>query len=220
LQALRVDNGEKLKVLAFASPPILDYQASTNCRSFVDTFVNNGDIIPRCSLSNLFLLMEVMKKVDRRLDEEGLSPKGLASTAKYIKMLARKKQNHEETIMDADEIQENINTALEKTAIDEPDHLYVAGRVIHMYDEWSKEGYGNKSNYEDEEDEAVIVPTVEKVYTADGSAKALRIIEIDERMMEDHMSASYRASLRSLLHNTKPISKNEAESLREKNILM
>lgn len=205
MKVLREDKGTKLKVLAFASPPILDYEASVNCQDFVRTYVNNADIVPRASLSNLAILMDQMKTMDKRLDEEGLSPKGLTSTAKFIKMLA--KGNKDETIMSAEQIQESITNALEKVDIDDPDHLYVAGRVIHMYDQWTKEGYGNKSDYECEEDESKIVDTAEKVYTADGSSKALRIIEIDDRMMTDHMSAAYRASFRSILGISKEVSK-------------
>ena len=197
IKMLRDDTGTKLKVLAFASPPILDYKASVNCQDFVNTYVNNADIVPRSSLSNLAILLDQMNTMDRRLDEEGLSPKGLASTTKYIKMLAR--GNKEETIMTAEQIQESILNALEKVDIDDPDHLYVAGRVVHMYDQWTKEGYGNKSDYEGEDDETKIVKTAEKVYTADGSAKVLRLIEIDDRMITDHMSAAYRASFQAML---------------------
>jgi hypothetical protein len=64
IQALKEDQGDKLKVLAFASPPILDYEASMNCKSFVTTYVNNADIVPRASLSNLVLLLEFMKVVN------------------------------------------------------------------------------------------------------------------------------------------------------------
>ena len=204
IKVLREDKGTKLKVLAFASPPILDYEASVNCQDFVCTYVNNADIVPRSSLSNLAILMDQMKTVNKRLDEEDLSPRGIKSTAKFIKRLA--KGNKEETIMSAEQIQESITNALEKIDIEDSDHLYVAGKVVHMYDQWTKDGYGNKSEYEGEEDKSKIVDTAEKVYTADGSAKALRVIEIDDRMMTDHMSAAYRASFRSMLDKSKEVS--------------
>lgn len=209
LETLREDEGKLIKVIAFASPPILDYEAASTCKAFVSTFVNNADIVPRASLSNLVVLMDLMKTVDKRLDEKGLNPRGVASAAKYIKMLT--KDDHKDSIMNASEIQESINAAVEKMDVDDPEHLFVAGRVIHMYDQWTKEGYGNKSDYEDEEDESKIVDTAEKVYESDGIAKSLRIIEIDDRMMSDHMPAGYRASIRALLKKSKEETKTSSE---------
>ena len=200
IEKLRKDESDRLRVLAFASPPILDYEASKNCESFVTTFINNSDIIPRSSLSNLVVLMDVMKTVNGRLKEEGLSPRDMRSTAAFLKWLMR--GSHTEMIMEPEQIRETINKAIEKADIDDPDHLFVGGRVVHMFDEWTKENYGNKSDYEgvgDDFDESKKVPTAEKVYVGDGVAKMLRIIEIDDRMMSDHMSAGYRASIRALL---------------------
>jgi len=184
IEALRRDEGVKLKVLAFASPPILDIEASRSCKSFVTTFINNSDIIPRASLTNLVLLMEFMKSVSKRLDEDGLSPTNIRSTAKFLKMLANDK--HAEKLMSVDEIMDGVAGALSKVEIDDPEHLYVGGRVIHMYDQWTKEGYGNKSDYEDVGDdfeESKKVPTAEKLYESDSTATPLRLIEIDDRMM-------------------------------------
>mmetsp|Transcript_30084 Transcript_30084/g.30447 ORF Transcript_30084/g.30447 Transcript_30084/m.30447 type:complete len:589 (-) Transcript_30084:352-2118(-) len=196
IEELRM-NDKKLKVLAFASPPILDYESSKKCESFVTTFINNSDIIPRCSLSNLVLLMGFMQKVNQRLDEEGISPKDMKSTAAFAKWLVQGK--HGEMLLKGTDIRDNLNRALENVDIDDVDHLYVPGRVVHMFDEWTKEGYGKKN-----------VPTAEKVYVSDGIAKVLRLIEIDDRMMSDHMPPGYRASIRSLL--------NKADILYPKNV--
>ena len=205
IAALRKDEGDKLKVLAFASPPVVDYKASLNCKSFVTTYVNNADIIPRASLSNLVLLLEFMKVVNSRLAEEGLSPKGFQSIAAFLKMLSSSKKDGD-MIMSADEIREAVDNAFDIVDLEDPDHLYVAGRVIHMYDLWTKENYGDKSDYEDVGDDFDVskkVPTAERVYESDGASKALRLIEIDDRMMSDHMSPGYRSSIRSLLEKSK-----------------
>lgn len=200
LEKLRNDEAHRLRVLAFASPPILDYKASKSCESFVTTFINNSDIIPRASLSNLVVLLDIMKTVNRHLNEEGLSPRDMKSTAAFAKWLTQGR--HAEMLMKPQDISDSLDRALKKAPIDDPDHLFVAGRVVHMFDEWTKENYGNKSDYEavgDDFDESKKVPTAEMVYTADGVAKMLRIIEIDDRMMSDHMSPGYRASIRALL---------------------
>jgi hypothetical protein len=200
IEELRKDLGHKLKVLVFASPPILDYQASRNCASFVTTYINNADMVPRCSLSNLVLLMAFMKPVSKRLNEENLNPKDFSSLAAFAKMLSRDK--HADMLLKPLEIRAAIEGPLNQFVIDDPDHLYVAGRVVHMYDEWSKESYSDRSHYENvgkNFDESKKVPTAERIYKADGTARALRVIDIDDRMMSDHTSAGYRASIRSLL---------------------
>jgi Lipase (class 3) len=200
IEELRKDLGDKLKVLIFASPPILDYEASRNCASFVTTYINNSDMVPRCSLSNLVLLMAFMKPVNKRLDEENLNPKDFSSLAAFTKMLSRDK--HADMLLKPAEIRAAIEGPLNQFVIDDPDHLYVAGKVVHMYDEWSKENYSDRSHYENvgkSFDESKKVPTAERLYTADGTARPLRVIEIDDRMMSDHTSAGYRSSIRSLL---------------------
>lgn len=209
IESLRKDQGKKLKVLAFASPPILDYEASMNCKSFVTTYVNNADIIPRASLSNLVLLMNFMRTVHSRLDEQGLSPRGFQSTASFLKMLISGGKDGE-MIMSPQEIREAVDNALDLVDIQDPDHLYVGGRVIHMYDLWTKENYGDRSDYENVGDDFDIskkIPTAERVYESDGTSRALRLIEIDDRMMSDHMSPGYRASIRSLLEKSSKSSK-------------
>ncbi|CAB9500604.1 Sn1-specific diacylglycerol lipase alpha [Seminavis robusta] len=201
IAALRNDSTcSKLQVLAFASPPILDYKASRHCESFVTTFVNNSDIVPRCSLSHLILLMQFMKPVKNKLDAEGLNPQDVKSMTAFAKFLSRGKQD--KMLLSGEEIRNGIQVALEGSKIDDPEHLYVAGKVVHMFDEWSKEGYGDRSDYETVDkdfDESKKVATAEKIYVADASATVLRIIEIDDRMMTDHMSPGYRASIKSLL---------------------
>ena len=150
--------------------------------------------------------------VNRRLDEEGLSPRDIKSTAAFAKWLAKGK--HGETLLKTREIRETMDRALSSVEIDNPDHLYVPGRVVHMFDEWSKEGYGDRSDYErvkDGFDENKKVPTAEKGYVAGGTAKALRVIELDNRMLSDHMSPGYRASIRSLLNKADRLFPNPSQ---------
>ena len=75
------DDGKMLKVLAFASPPVLDYDAALASKSFTTTIVNNSDIIPRSSLSNLVVMLEFLSTVHDKMVEKGVSPKDLKSAA-------------------------------------------------------------------------------------------------------------------------------------------
>jgi len=100
----------------------------------------------------------------------------------------------------------------------------VGGKVIVMYDTWRKKQNTN----EDGETETSMkaeenishkdkIPQQEKdieieklysndaargVFTSDGTARVLRLIEIDERMLSDHLSPAYRSSIRSILSHT------------------
>ena len=210
-EELRSDPGKRLKVLAFASPPVVDYEASLACESFCTTIVNNSDIIPRSSLSNLVVMMEFLKILNKKLEEKGKKPKNLKSAGRFMKMLM---SSEGDMVMSADEIKEGMEDAFEKVDLKDPDHLYVAGQVYHMYDLWSKEGYDDVEEAVEKEasDEAkedidqaeaekdlLSVRTAEKAYAGHGASSVLRFIELDSRMLTDHLSPAYRSSLRAIL---------------------
>jgi hypothetical protein len=194
------ERGTVLRVVAFASPPILDCDSALACEPFVTTIVNNADIIPRASLSNLVVLMEFLKVLDDKLEKAGLKPKDLVGVSQFILNLTK---TNSEMVMSLDEIMHGLNLAFEKVDLRDPDHLYVPGKVIHMYDMWSKENYGkvDESNVADETEPKAITPvrTAERAQWTDGTSRALRTIELDSRFLSDHLSPSYRSSIRSLL---------------------
>jgi hypothetical protein len=209
---LRQENSNLLKVWAFASPPVLDYDAALACTPFTTTIVNNSDIIPRWSLSNLLIVMEYLKNVHNRLEERGMTAKDWKSTKSLFHMLT---QSEEEgtPIMTMDEIRAAMTAANAKVELKDPDHLYVAGRVIQMYDLWSKEGYGQVSvadkegahpsklsnNTIPETETEQNTRTAERVNVDNGASSILRYIELDSRMLTDHLSPAYRSSLNNLL---------------------
>ena len=221
------DQGSMLQVVAFASPPVLDHDTALACASFTTTIINNSDVIPRTSLANLSVLLEYLKTVNRKLEERGMSPgKSIDGTLRYIAMLLKQEMSHDgkegDPILTIEEIRKSMQDAYDKVELTDPDHLYVPGRVIHMYDLWSKEGYGEAKTInkrwmhpnrtdKDEKDDTILDPNglnpvdfvraAEGVHIADGTSKVLRYIEIDERMVADHLVPAYRDSIRSLLEN-------------------
>jgi len=219
-EELRSDAGKRLKVLAFASPPVVDYEASLACESFCTTIVNNSDIIPRSSLSNLVVMMEFLKILNKKLEEKGKKPKDFKSASKFLKMLTT---SDGDMVMSPDEIKEGMEDAFENVDLKDPDHLYVAGKVYHMYDIWSKERYDEVEDAVEKEtaDEAKedisqaeaekdlsSVRTAERVYAGHGASSVLRFIELDPRMLTDHLSPGYRSSLHALLSS---VEKRSAE---------
>ena len=216
LQKPSKSGGNILQVYSFASPPVLSHDAALACKPFVTTVVNNSDIIPRSSVSNLIIMAEFLKIVHHRLDEENLLPRDFKTTTAFLRALSSGDKG--EMLMSTDDIFETLKRTFDKVELEDPLHLYVPGRVFHMIDTWSKQGYGQgrddtveggTGEVSGETSSGVLYGgpfevaeggrTAEILLESDGTSGALRFIEIDSRMMTDHLSPGYRSSLRSLL---------------------
>jgi len=192
---------------------VLDHDSALACCDFITTIVNNADIIPRASLSNLMIFVEFLRAVAEKLDEKGMSPKNFESAAAFLRMLTSGNSGGSkdkiEMLMTTDEFRDAVRNAIEKVELRDPDHLYVPGRVMLMYDLWSKRGYDEKRDEkkekkveggdEGEGEEEVEARTAERLQVTDGTSNILRCIEVDDRMITDHLSPGYRSSIRSLL---------------------
>jgi hypothetical protein len=233
---LRNDNGdERLRVVAYASPPVVDYTTAVACRHFITTIVNNSDVIPRASLDNLVVLASLVHSITSRLESEKLAPRDFTSRVLFYKHLLRSKR----MIMTVDELKDALIQAWKRVDIEgNPAHPVVPGTVYHMYDLWSKQAIttssttsspnagsrkiiiktskvaplldddvdcnndddgdnddGNQKNMQMNCEKSRIV---ERMHITDGSSKALRTIEVVDRMLSDHLSASYRKALHTL----------------------
>ena len=71
--------GIPVRVIAFATPACLSWEAATSCQDYITTVVNNKDCIPRVSLRSLASLMKLFIKIDENLKERGMSPSGWMS---------------------------------------------------------------------------------------------------------------------------------------------
>jgi len=67
---------QRVRAYAFAPPPVLDRSSALSCRHYVTSVVNNSDIIPRSSLTNLDAFLTVLEAVRCRLVEVGMNPSG------------------------------------------------------------------------------------------------------------------------------------------------
>lgn len=77
----------KVQVYAFAPPPVLDHDSAIASASFVTSFVHNADMIPRCSLFNLAILLQGLKRFHERLVERGMNPTGPKTSAAFLRQL-------------------------------------------------------------------------------------------------------------------------------------
>lgn len=211
---LLTDTGTMLRVMAFASPPVLDCDSALACDPFCTTVVNNSDIIPRASLSNLIVLIEFLKILDEKLEAMGKKPTDLVGVSQLLLSLAKKDND---PVISVDEVMASWDQAFDKVELRDPDHLYVPGKVIQMYDLWAKQDCGNVDEAMNQELDEVVamddrddetapeamplkgVRTAERAQITDGTSKVLRSIELDSRLLSDHLAPTYRSSIRSLL---------------------
>ena len=141
-----------------------------------------------------------MKDINGRLEAKGLSATDIKSTAALVKKLGE--GNEGELIMTADELAEAVDASMTKVGLDDPDHLYVPGQVILLYDDWQEEvkhesqmGSGNRTDLEEAHDYQY---AADHAIVCNGTATPLRTIEWDGRLIDDHMCDAYRKSLSNL----------------------
>eukprot|EP00797_Seminavis_robusta_P015913 Sro2383_g325620.2 (422) ;mRNA; r:3769-5034 len=79
----------RMHVFCFAPPPVLDKDASLASTSYTTSIVGNADMIPRCSLVNLLILLEILKGIWKELQQQDLAPTGAKTTAAFFKRLAK-----------------------------------------------------------------------------------------------------------------------------------
>jgi hypothetical protein len=186
-----------LRVVAFAPPPVLDHDSSVVASSYTTSVVNNSDLIPRASLVNVAVFLEFLCAVSVRLVERGLAPVDPASTIALFQKLTRNKGD--ELIMSLEETRSAMDAAHLKVELRNPDHLYIPGRVLILYEKWTDDASLGKIG------EATGPAKRSHCILTDGSSPILRFIEIDAlRMATDHVCASYTASIESQRRNTSP----------------
>ena len=198
----------------------LDAASARACSSFVTTVVNNCDIVTRSNIRPLVVTMSLMRAVNKKLEEQGLNMSDFKSTLAYLKKIREGKDG--QLLMSADKVIFKLDKAIPKEGVDDPDHLYVPGKVILMYDLWEKEE--SEHTGESEKDFANLVKdwaprlTIDNlqskniaqveqctsvakkaVLCMDGTCKALRFIELDGRLIDDHMAPQYRSSIANLI---------------------
>lgn len=122
---LRANN--RLEVIAFACPPVLNHREANACSSFITTIINNSDVITRTSLNNVEVLLQILSKIQVKLVEGGMDPVDIQSTAAYLSKIREGKGG--EMLMTAEEGFNLLNQAQDRVSVEDPDHLYVPGKV-------------------------------------------------------------------------------------------
>lgn len=168
---------------AFATPPCLSLEASTDCQDFVTSIVNNSDCIPRASLVNLRTLNRLLLQIHEKLEDRGLHLESLSSAQAYYSDL---KNADGDLLLQQEELEKFEEQA--RTAEDGKNNyaLHVPGRVICMW------------NCRRGEDGTAVDARCEN-----GGMTTLRHLDITSTMMTDHTKESYKAALADLIAEVK-----------------
>jgi pimeloyl-ACP methyl ester carboxylesterase len=192
--ACLADMDDRLHVYAFAPPPVLDHDSALACSSYVTTVVHNSDLIPRASLVNLALHLEVLRSLSNRLVEGEVAPTTPAGLAAFVQRVyggTRSDKADRDPLWTLQEGLDSLAKARDIFPLRHPDHLYIPGRVLLFYQEWHI-GEAQKPNQKQEN-----VPQRRYICrVTDGTALALQCVELDGfRWMGDHTTAAYYACL-------------------------
>lgn len=206
---------DSMQVYSFACPPVLDHDAAIACSSFTTTIVNNSDIIPRSSMANLRSFLQFLQVVHQKLVQRGM---GLGSPKAAIKLIRKlSRGTGGDLLMTQEEVTKAMAMAHDIIGLVDPQHLYVPGRVIVVYENWKQDdansgddcsgtGGGDSSgkNYasttDTYDDKGHRNVNIEHSVVSDGTMRALRFFEIDKaRMLTDHLTTSYYNSVNALV---------------------
>ena len=184
-----------VRVHAFAPPPVLDIDGCTGCSPFVTSVVNGADMIPRGSVANLAVLLELLAVINEKLEERGM---GLAGPRRATALLRKLSQGTSgDMLMDWEEVRDLVDQTHHKVDLRDPDHLYVPGRVLLMYEPWAERG--EESNSSSNQDNVTPGGGMRCAVTY-GTAAPLRLFEVDAlRMFTDHLTSSIEAGIDSLI---------------------
>ena len=167
-----------VRVHAFAPPPVLDIDGATGCEFFVTSVINNSDVIPRGSVGNLAVLMELLRVINDKLEAMGMGLGGPKRAAALLRKLSQGAGG--EMIMTWQEVRDLIEESHRKVDLRDAQHLYVGGRILFIFDSWK-----------DQATRSVLTH---------GHAAPLRLFEVDAlRMFTDHLTTSHEARLDRLL---------------------
>jgi hypothetical protein len=115
----------------FAPPPVLDHDSAIAASSYCTSIVNGADLVPRFSVSNLLVTLQILSKVQEKMTEFDINPTDPASTIKFINKLSEGENGV--PIMTALEFQDTIRNSQLQVALRKPEHLFVPGRVYLAY---------------------------------------------------------------------------------------
>lgn len=191
-----VDEPDRLQVVAFAPPPVLDHDSAVAASAFTVSLVNQSDLIPRLSLVNLTVFVEFLRTISERLQEAGLAPQCPSSALAFFRKLTQPMSTvkEDDLLLSLEEFNLAFSEAEQRVRLRDPDHLFVAGRVYFMAEQLETD-----DTVDSRDDDSVSAGKICCLET-NGASEHLRRLEVDLfRMIRDHVSTTYHDNIQSLL---------------------
>ena len=135
---------------------------------------------------------------DDRLDDKGLDPTSSATEAMaFVKKISQGTEG--DLLMTIDEFEALATRANQSEPLNDPTHMVCPGKVVTMYDDWTKDDSDEQKTADEDTGEVETPTAIGFVVTEDvGTARVLKLIEWNERMISDHFSEDYRSSIQSV----------------------
>mmetsp|Transcript_66536 Transcript_66536/g.74532 ORF Transcript_66536/g.74532 Transcript_66536/m.74532 type:complete len:555 (+) Transcript_66536:169-1833(+) len=170
----------RIHVYAFGAPPVLDHDTAIAAHSYCTSIVNNSDLISRLNISNLAVSLSCLRKIQSKLAVSSFNPTGPVSSMTFLNKLSEGTSGN--ALMTSSELDQTICDAHKNLTLRKPEHLFVPGRVLLVYDPWLNERKNNCSTVYD---------GLQCVQT-NGTSAVFQRLEIDGlRCLTDHLTSSY-----------------------------
>eukprot|EP00978_Attheya_sp_CCMP212_P038029 scaffold184574_cov57-Attheya_sp.AAC.1 len=227
----------RLRVFAFASPPVMDLDTAIACKPFITTIVNNSDVVPRLSMGNMIHQYKLVVRVCDRMEQEGFFPNDIQSLYTLFSVSSSSSSSSPSStnimpqdicdrIMSLEEYTNMRNELHTLQDLKEADNLYVPGRVICMYEKdpivattiesTTKPGPPPNNSpigilgATTGVDETELFQKEIGMVVTDGSIQSLRQFDMVPTFVTDHLTEPYKKSLSTLIHQeTMSSNKNE-----------
>lgn len=174
----------QIHVYAYGAPPVLDHDSAIAACSYCTSIVNNADLISRLNISNLAVSLACLRKIQNKLAENEMSPTGPITSVTFLNKIAEGMDGT--PLLSLSELHETIGEAHDRLALRKPDHLFVPGRVLLVYDPWIDE------NKRHEDSSVLSMANHLKCVETSGTSKVFQRLEIDGlRCFTDHLTSSY-----------------------------
>ena len=166
---------ERLRVIAVATPPVLDRESALCVTGFTTSVVNHSDIVPRMSVANLLVMKSLMYMSEKKASERAAAAPTDYSMESWRKWMT--------SVSDFNAPKGDITEAISDLAMAqhsrgvEADHLFVPGEVIIC----------------------CRTPEGHRAYLKDGTFSALGVILPTPTLVEDHFLGAYRKALDDVL---------------------
>lgn len=178
----------QIHAFAFGAPPVLDHDSAIAACSYCTTIINNADLISRLNISNLAVSLACLRRIQNKLEENEMSPTGPVTSVTFLNKIAEGTGGT--PLMTLSELNKTINEAHDNLALRKPEHLFVPGRVLLVYNPWLDDSESLVESHEDCSEPSA--KKTMKCVETDGTSPVFQRVEIDGlRCFTDHLTASY-----------------------------